>query len=361
MLDAVVVSLVAGAISVTPANACPAAEAITDEIARLGANAALAQVGTAEVKSGDGELHIAIRDRQGIVLGSRAVEAPADCTARAALAAVLIAAWTGDWIKTNLGGATPVSTDGVATPAEPHAMLAPTASAHSSAAPPSAEPVIAAPPATMSSAGAVAMPLVAPTPAPEPSKAIPSSLAPRAGVVVASLPTQAGPASPLLHVELAALGFGLHDGDAGTFGAGAEGTLLRRSFLLVALVEGAGERQRALDTGQAGYSFVRMGLGLGVRKAWQHVFVDFSLVPELARYALRGIGLNQTNSLVAWGLLGDGRARLGLRFGRVAPFAYVGASWSLLQERLRLDDPQASITLSRANVAAGLGISFTVR
>ena len=118
---------------------------------------------------------------------------------------------------------------------------------------------------------------------------------------------------------------------------------------------------RAWCSGQAGYSFVRMGIGLGVRKGWQRAFVDVSLVPELARHTLRGIGFLQSNSLTAWAFEVDGRARLGWRFGRVAPFLFLGASWSLLRERLRLDDPPGSITLSRANLAAGLGISFTIR
>jgi hypothetical protein len=163
-----------------------------------------------------------------------------------------------------------------------------------------------------------------------------------------------------LHIELAGLGFGLYDGDGGTYGGGVEAGLIRRPLRLVALVEGTGERQRSLETGQAGYAFVRMGLGLGVRKSWQRVFVDFSLVPELARHALRGIGLIEPNHLAAWGLMADGRVRLGWRFARAAPFLYLGASWSLLRERLRIDDSPNPITLSRANLAAGLGISFTV-
>ena len=175
--------------------------------------------------------------------------------------------------------------------------------------------------------------------------------------------TAAPPAAPPLHVELAALGFGLHDGDAGTFGGGVEGSLVRRSFRLLALVEGAKERERALAAGQgqAGYSSLRAGVGLGLRKSWQSAFVDLALVPELARYSMRGIGLLQSYSVVAWGFAADARSRLGWSFGSVALFVHLGVSWSLLREQLALDDPPASVTLSRANAAAGLGISFTLR
>ena len=103
MLLATVAAILAGAISITETNACPTGEAVSAELDRLGALAALQQVGTAEVAVGDSQLHIVIRDRQGIALGGRDVDAPVDCAARASLAAVLIAAWTGKWIETNLG------------------------------------------------------------------------------------------------------------------------------------------------------------------------------------------------------------------------------------------------------------------
>jgi hypothetical protein len=183
---------------------------------------------------------------------------------------------------------------------------------------------------------------------------------PPASALAGSRPAVLPQPSVPWHVELAALGFGVHDGDAGTLGAGAEGVFLRRWLLLVGTAEWAAERARTLGAAQAGYGFVRMGLGLGVRTSWPRAFVDVSLGPALVRYSLRGIGVLQSNDWSAWGGEVDGRLRLGWRFGRVAPFLYLGASWSLLRERLWLDDASAPITLSRANVAAGLGISVAI-
>jgi hypothetical protein len=359
MLFAGLAGLVAGAISVAPADGCPNAEPIEDELARLGALAALTQVGTAEVATAGGELHITIRDRQGMVLGGRAVDAPEECPARAALAAVLIAAWTGHWMKTNLGRTGPLGAAAAVPWAAPPALTPGTAV---SPLPPSSVAAGTARPATTSAAGTAAAPALATSAQPSlASTRAPPASATRAPLPEASLAKPSPAAALPLHVELAVLGLGLHDGDAGTFAGGVEGALLRRALLIVGLVEAAGERQRSLGPGQAGYGFVRMGIGLGVRKGWQRAFVDVALVPELARHTLRGIGFLQSNSLTAWGFEVDGRARLGWRFGRVAPFLFLGASWSLLDERLRLDDPPASITLSRANLAAGLGISVVIR
>jgi hypothetical protein len=363
MLYAAVASFLAGAISVTPADGCPAAAAIADELGRLGALAALAQVGTAEVEAGQPQLHIVIRDRQGIVLGSRTVEAPADCSARAALAAVLIAAWTGDWIKTNMGGAAtaPALGGGAAQPAprETHVQAKPTRAQPSW---PSLAPLPAAPGDETALVRTAAAPEAAVVPppvvddSPRPSSAPAASPSP-----AASPPAPAQSAFAPVHAELAALVFGMHDGDAGTFGGGVAAALSRRAYFLVALVEGVAERQRSLPPGSAGYGQLRMGIGAGARKSWRRVFVDLALVPELAHYALRGIDLTGSQSVVAWGFVADGRARLGFAWGRVAPFTYVGANWSLLRERLWVDGQPGPVTLSRANLAAGLGISFTVR
>jgi hypothetical protein len=164
-----------------------------------------------------------------------------------------------------------------------------------------------------------------------------------------------------IHVDLGLLAFGVHDGDAGTFGIGGQAVLFAETLSLVALVEGTGERQHALGPGQAGYSSLRLGVGGGVRKSWTSLFVDFALAPEIVRHALRGTGLTQSNRVTAWGIEADGRARLGWSAGWVASFLYLGASWSLLREHLTLTDRSDSITLSRANLAAGLGISFMVR
>src|SRR5664279_4570498 len=103
MVFATVAALVAGSITVAPPATCPVQAAVAAEVERLGARRTLEQVGDAEVTVAGDNLRILIRDGSGAVLGSRTVAAPVDCDARAEVAAVLIAAWTGEWIKTNLG------------------------------------------------------------------------------------------------------------------------------------------------------------------------------------------------------------------------------------------------------------------
>ena len=90
-------------IMVAPQAACPAQAAVAAVVERLGARQTLEQVGDAEVTVEGDNLRILIRDGSGAALGSRTVAAPVNCQARAEVAAVLIAAWTGEWIKTSLG------------------------------------------------------------------------------------------------------------------------------------------------------------------------------------------------------------------------------------------------------------------
>jgi len=95
--------LFAGYLTVEPGTACPSVGAIDAELERLGARAALAQMGTAEVHVREPVLQIVLRDQQGRSLGAREVAVTADCRSRATLAAVMIAAWAGEWRETRLG------------------------------------------------------------------------------------------------------------------------------------------------------------------------------------------------------------------------------------------------------------------
>jgi hypothetical protein len=286
MVLATVAALLAGAITVAPRAACPAQAAIAAGVDRLGARQALEQVGDAEVTVEGDNLRILIRDESGAALGSRTVAAPADCDARAEVAAVLIAAWTGEWIKTNLGN-------------QPQR----------------------------------------PAVAPQPSAAT----------------------AERVHVDIAALGFGMHDGDAGAWGGGAWAGFRRQTFGVVVLADGVMERQRALGPGQARYSLGRAGAGMSARQSWTWGFAEVALLPEIARYAIAGAGLVTPKTTVSWALWADLRVRFGLTFGPVSPFAYVGGSWSFLHQTLTLDDGSDPIVLSKANLAAGLGISLALR
>jgi hypothetical protein len=288
MVFATFAAFVAGSITVAPQAACPAQAAVSAEVDRLGARRTLEQVGDAEVTVEGNNLGILIRDGSGAALGSRTVVAPVDCQARAELAAVLIAAWTGEWIKTSLGS------------------------------PPAAPAVDRI------------------------------SIAPPAG-------------SQPPHVDLDAFGFGIDDGDAGAFGGGLQAGLRWQTIGLVLVVEGSTNRQRALGPVYARYRFLRAGPGLMARRQWSLAFVDAALVPEVVRNTISGVGLSLPQDVTAWNVAADLRLRFGLSLGRVSPFVYMGASWSFLQEHLRVHDSNDSTSLPRANIAAGLGISLTLR
>jgi len=286
MVFATVAALFAGSITVAPPATCPVQAAVAAEVERLGARRTLEQVGDAEVTVAGDNLRILIRDGSGAVLGSRTVAAPVDCDARAEVAAVLIAAWTGEWIKTNLGN--------------------------------------------------------------QPERA-------------AVLPKPSAPTVERLHIDIAALGFGMRDGDAGSWGGGGLAVFHRQTLGLVVLADGLAERQRALGPGQARYGLLRAGAGASARQQWTWGFADAALVPEIARYAIAGAGLVPERRVVRWAVWADLRVRFGLAFGPVAPFVFVGGSWSFLSQRLELDDKSDPIVLSQANLAAGLGISVSLR
>jgi hypothetical protein len=160
--------------------------------------------------------------------------------------------------------------------------------------------------------------------------------------------------------EIAGLGFGTHDGDAGTFGAGIlVGYRPTGALALAALFEATGERERTLGPGLAGYRSFRLGIGAGGQRNWGRVFGDIGLFPELTLLTLNGKQLATGRSATAWGAAADLRARLGIAWGRVAPFLFAGVSYDLRQENLTLDDhPQTILTLSRWNVSAGAGLAF---
>jgi hypothetical protein len=161
-------------------------------------------------------------------------------------------------------------------------------------------------------------------------------------------------------VDVAALVFGVHDGDEGTWGIGAQVDYgLGSRVSVVARGEGSGERIRPLGPGQAVYRVLRFGVGIAVRRASGPVFLDADITPEAVRLALRGEGLPTTHDPTIWGWALDGRVRLGLRLAPIVPFIFGDAGYALTTARLRLDDRPASVTLSRWSLAAGAGLLFS--
>ncbi len=89
--------LCAATAAAAPAASCPERHDVEQEIDRLGAASALALKGTTDVSVDGGGMRIVLRGRDGKVLGAREVAAPEACQERAVVAAVVIAAWLGEW------------------------------------------------------------------------------------------------------------------------------------------------------------------------------------------------------------------------------------------------------------------------
>jgi opacity protein-like surface antigen len=282
----------------TTAPTCPERHAVEQELDRLGAAPALAQKGTPDITVDDSGMRIVLRGRDGKVLGMREIAAPAACQERAVVAAVVIAAWLGEWSAS-----------------EPRATAP---------APPSATPVL----------------MRAPAPPPAPT------VAPRARP----------------RIDLAAFGSVVHDGDVGTWAAGGELAFgLGDRFSVTAQGHTTGERTQALGPGQAAYQSLGLGAGVSWRRPLGHtLLLDAGAGPEVLRTALRGEKLSTPRDATAWSLAIDARIRLGLRLGPVVPFVYGGAAYALARAKLTLDDRPDTLTLSRWNVAAGLGLLFSL-
>jgi hypothetical protein len=113
------VSSASAAVTVLPDDACPSGEAVATHLQRLGALALVSELGTAEVHIEEPSLRLHFRDRRGDALGDRVVTAPADCDARAALAAAVIAAFAGEWTRTAIPPAGAAATAKAAPPSLP--------------------------------------------------------------------------------------------------------------------------------------------------------------------------------------------------------------------------------------------------
>jgi len=347
----------AGAVAVLPmGTSCPSGDAIAAELNRLGAGAALSALGSSQVTIKDRTMHVVLLGRDGSLLGDREVAAPDDCNERAAVAAVFIAAWVGEWTTTPLVE----GQDSLEASNHNTAALPPNVPRSR---PRATEPTsrTSLPSGELAEVQRVAAPKpLEPTAAPSATKA---SAAPPAAVSLAETnPVDVVAKKPKLDPrgEVAGLGFGTYDGDAGTFGAGIlVGYRLTGALVLGSLFEATGERERTLGPGLAVYRSFRVGVGASALRRWGAVFGDVGFFPELTLLSLNGKQLANERSATAWGAAADLRGRLGLTVGRVAPFLFVGGSYDLREERLTLyDRPQTIITLSRWNVNIGAGVAF---
>jgi len=121
----------------------------------------------------------------------------------------------------------------------------------------------------------------------------------------------------------------------------------------------AGQRQVPLGPGTATYVVSRLGGGLAVRVGSGFAWLDVALLPQVTQLSLEGgktLGL--AREVTVWGASVEARGRIGVRWGRLAPFVSVALNRTLVRERLTLDDTSASTRLSPTDVCAEVGVSW---
>ena len=120
-----------------------------------------------------------------------------------------------------------------------------------------------------------------------------------------------------------------------------------------------GQRQVPLGPGTATYVVSRLGGGLAARAGAGFVWVDVALLPQVTRLSLEGgKTLVATRAVTVWGASVEARGRIGIRWGRLAPFVSLALNRTLVRERLTLDDTNDSTRLSTWDVRAEVGVSW---
>jgi hypothetical protein len=361
MLLALASLALAAAVTAMPADAgCPSQEAVEAELDRLGASAALAALGSLEVTVAGTKMRVSLLGRDGAIMGTREVAAPEACHERASVAAVFLAAWVGKWSTQPLPNPTSTTSGEDARGASTERLRSSASNRTTtdlvSNARMAPSTVAVPPPAPLPTAKSTAPAASSPPPALLPSGPAPSPAPIPASTIAAAFRPNRAPI-----VELAGLGFGTHDGDAGTFGAAVSAAYRFGGALAIgALLETTGERETTLGPGFAAYRTSRFGVGAGLLQQRGHFFTDAGIFPELTMLYLSGRGqqLDTTRSATAWGASVDLRGRLGLAAGRFIPFLFGGGSIALRVEHLTLVGVQPPTTLSRWNLSAGAGLAF---
>jgi len=114
-----------------------------------------------------------------------------------------------------------------------------------------------------------------------------------------------------------------------------------------------------LGPGTATYVVSRLGGGLAARVEPRFVWMDVALIPQVTRLSLEGgKTLATTRAVTVWGASVETRGRIGIRWGRLAPFVSVALNRTLVRERLTLDDTNDSTRLSPWDICAEVGVSW---
>lgn len=122
----------------------------------------------------------------------------------------------------------------------------------------------------------------------------------------------------------------------------------------------AGEREVALGPGAATYLVSRLGAGPALHVQLGRVWTQVALLPQLTLLSLEGKNLMTARAATLWGASVEARGRIGVRWGRLAPFITLAVTRSLVGEKLTLDDTSDSVRLSPWEIGMAVGVSFVI-
>jgi hypothetical protein len=160
-------------------------------------------------------------------------------------------------------------------------------------------------------------------------------------------------------VELG-VGFGASvDGDARAPSGGLlAGLHVYRGLGAAVAADIAGQRQVALGQWAATYLVSRLGAGPSLRAQAGFVWADVALLPQITRISVEGQNLMTPHTAAVWSASVEGRGRIGLRLGAVAPFVSLAVNRALVGHTLTLDDTPDTARLSSWDVGVVVGVSW---
>ena len=268
---------------------CPTEREVEAELVRLGAE----RGARPEITITDNVMHVVLRSQEGMIVGSREVEAPTGCRERATVAAVFVATWMGIWPEA-ASGAKPVS------PATPGLAVA--------------KPVVIVPPA------------------------------PPAPVAGSS-------------AEIALAIAGAYDGNAAALGLALSASrALSGGFRAFVAAYATTERDRSVGLATAGYIRPTLEAGPALRIGHGAISAEIGLSGRLGLLIVRGKDLPVTHSAAHATPGGGANVRLYLGSKWLVPFAFASGAYWFDRQTLTLDSDKTQSHLPRWDVAAGLGV-----
>ncbi len=283
-----------------PEAPCPSQADVDAELARVGALG----IAPPEIVVAANQMRVVLRGRDGVTVGSREVEAPANCHERATVAAVLVATWMGIWPE----GARPASA--------PNASTTPTG--------------------TVGSTDAKGSP---PTP------------------LVADKPPASSQASDKHQDEYSLALTAALDGNGLATGAVIEvRQVLAGPVRGLVGVSATTERDQSVGAGTARYTRPALEAGVALRLGHGRVQGEVSASGRLGVLIVRGKDLPVTHFATHVVPGAAASLRLVMAGKRFSPFVLAGGTYWFGREELRLDDDVSTANLPGWDLAFGIGL-----